>query len=99
MRSIPVQSFAGAVDVDKAIEKKTYAFVKRRFESENGGDLSLDVQKVSNDGVIDLEASESISSGERKGETEFRVTERLRLRETPAGQRLEVLNMRRLPND
>lgn len=91
--------FAGAVDLDKAITKKTYAFVRRRFDSENGGELTLDIQKVNNDGVVDLEAWETISGGERKGETEFHVSERLRLREMPTGLRLDLLNMRRLPKE
>jgi hypothetical protein len=91
--------FVGAVDLDKAIEKKTYAFVKKRFESENGGSLALGIRKVSNDGVIDLDASEECSSGDCKGDTIFAVREQLRLRDTPNGLRLDIVNMRRLPNE
>jgi hypothetical protein len=91
--------FVGAVDLDKTIEKKTYAFVKKPLESESGGSLALGIRKVSNDGVIDLEASEECSSGDCKGETIFSVREQLRLRETPNGLRLDVTNMRRLPNE
>ena len=91
--------FVGAVDLDKAIEKKTYAFVKKRFESENGGSLALGIKKVSNDGVIDLDASEECSSGDCKGDTIFAVREQLRLRDTPNGLRLDIVNMRRLPNE
>jgi len=90
----------GAVDLDKAIEKKTYAFVKKPFESESGGGtLALQIKKVSNDGVIDLEASEECSSGDCKGETIFSVREQLRLRDAPNGLRLDIANMRRLPNE
>jgi len=95
----PGSKFAGAVDLDKAIEKKTYAFVKKRFDEENGGSLSLQVNEVSNDGVIDLDASDYCSSGDCKGETIFAAGERLRLRETPSGLRVDILKMRRLPND
>ena len=97
----PGPKLAGAVDLDKAIGKKTYAFVKKRLDSENGGagELSLQINKVSNDGTIDLDASEEIPSGERKGETEFAVNERLRLSDGPKGPRLEILKMRRLPNE
>src|SRR6266700_1210058 len=84
----PGSKFAGAVDLDKAIEKKTYAFVKKRFDEENGGSLSLQVNEVSNDGVIDLDASDYCSSGDCKGETIFAAGERLRLRETPSGLRV-----------
>ncbi len=95
----PGPTFAGAVDVDKAIEKKTYAFVKERLDPEVGGSLSLHINKVGDDGTIDLDASEEIPSGERKGETEFAVNERLRLSDGPKGPRLEILKIRRLPNE
>jgi hypothetical protein len=97
----PDPKLAGAVDLDKAIGKKTYAFVKKRFDSENGGagELSLQINKVSNDGTIDLEASEQCRFGDCRGETIFKVNERLRLSDDSKGPRLEILNMRRLPND
>jgi hypothetical protein len=88
------------VDLDKAIGKKTYAFVKKRFDSENGGagELSLKINKVSNDGTIDLEASEQCRFRDCRGETIFKVNERLHLSDGPT-PRLEILKMRRLPND
>ncbi len=97
----PGPKLAGAVDLDKAIGKKTYAFVKKRFDSENGGagELSLQINKVSNDGTIDLEASEQCRFGDCRGETIFKVNERLRLSDGPKGPRLEILKMRRLPNE
>lgn len=96
----PEPKLAGAVDLDKAIGKKTYAFVKKRSDSENGtGELSLQISKVSNDGTIDVEASEQCRFGDCRGETIFKVNERLRLSDGPKGPRLEILKMRRLPND
>ena len=97
----PGPKLAGAVDLDKAIGKKTYAFVKKRSDSENGGagELSLQINKVSNDGTIDLEASEQCRFGDCRGETIFKVNERLRLSDGPKGPRLEILTMRRLPNE
>jgi len=96
----PGPTFAGAVDLNKAIEKKTYAFVKERFDPEVGGSLSLHINRVGDDGVIDLDASEINSGvGEHRGETVFAVNERLRLSDGPRGPRLEILKMRRLPND
>ena len=97
----PGPKLAGAVDLDKAVGKKTYAFVKKRSDSENGGagELSLQINKVSNDGTIDLEASEQCRFGDCRGETIFAVGERLRLRETTGGLRVDILNLRRLPNE
>ncbi len=97
----PGPKLAGAVDLDKAIGKKTYAFVKKRFDSENGGagELSLQIKKVSNDGTIDLEASEQCRFGDCRGETVFRVNERIQLSDGSKGPRLEILKMRRLPNE
>src|SRR5437899_2733022 len=51
----PGPKFTGAVDLNKAIEKKTYAFVKKRFDPELTGSLSLHINKVGDDGVIDLD--------------------------------------------
>jgi hypothetical protein len=93
----PGPKFAGAVDVDKAIERKTYAFVKKRIDPEERGSLSLHINKVGDDGAIDLDALKNISSGERKGDTDFAVNEHLRLSGSPKGPRLEILKMRRLP--
>jgi hypothetical protein len=96
----PGPKLAGAVDLDKAIAKKTYAFVKKRPDTENGaGELSLQINKVSNDGTIDLEASEQCRFGDCRGETIFKVNERLRLSDGPKGPRLEILKMRRLSKD
>ncbi len=96
----PGPKLAGAVDLDKGIGKKTYAFVKKRFDSENGaGELSLQINKVNNDGTIDLEASEQCRVGDCRGEAIFKVNESLRLSDDPKGPRLEILKMRRLPND
>ena len=97
----PGPKLAGAVDMDEAIGKKTYAFVKKRSDSENdgAGELSLQINRVSNDGTIDLEASEECRFGDCRGEIIFKVNERLRLNDGPMGPRLEILKMRRVPND
>lgn len=96
----PGPKFTGAVDLNKAIENKTYAFVKKHFDPELAGSLSLHINKVSDDGIIDLDASEINSGvGEHRGETIFAVNERLCLGDGSKGPRLEILKMRRLPND
>jgi hypothetical protein len=91
--------FAGAVNLLKALSPKIYAFVKKPFNREEGGALSFYNEKVTNDGAVDMEAAEYESSGDRKGDTNFRVNVRLRLRETPQGLSIEGANMRRLPNE
>jgi hypothetical protein len=97
----PGPKLAGALNLDEAIGKKTYAFVKKRSDSENdgAGELSLQINRVSNDGTIDLEASEECRFGDCRGEIIFKVNERLRLNDGPMGPRLEILKMRRVPND
>src|SRR6184192_4437390 len=81
--------------------KENLRLVKKRFDSENGGagELSLQINKVSNDGTIDLEASEQCRFGDCRGETIFKVNERLRLTDDPKGPRLEILKKHRLPNE
>jgi hypothetical protein len=61
--------------------------------------LSFYNERVTNTGAVEMEADEYISSGDRKGDTNFRVSVRLRLAETPKGLSIEAVNMRRLPNE
>src|SRR6266511_3724090 len=91
--------FVGTVNLLKTLTPKIYAFVKRRFDPEEGGALSFYNEKVTNDGAVEMKAEEYTSSGERKGETNFSVSVRLRLRETPKGLSIEGVNIRRLPNE
>ena len=93
----PRPKLGGVTDLLKVLDSKTYAFLKKRPDDTPG--LSIDVQRVGNDGRIELSVSASISSGERKGETLFSLAESVQLRKTAAGLRAEVLNIRRLPNE
>jgi hypothetical protein len=90
--------FVGGVNLMKALTPKIYAFVKKHFDSD-GYALSFSNEKVSNDGAVEIKAYKYISGGERKGDTEFGVGVRLRLRESPKGLAIEGVNMRRLPNE
>jgi len=91
--------FVGAVNLLKTLTPKVYAFVKRRFDTQEGGVLSFYNEKVTNDGAVEMKAYEYTSSGEHKGETNFAVSVRLQLRETPKGLSIEAVNMRRLPKE
>jgi len=91
--------FVGAVKLLKALSPKIYAFVKKRFDPEEGGALSFYNAKLTNDGAVEMKAYQYISGGDRKGDTDFAVDVRLHLRETPKGLSVEGVNMRRLPNE
>ena len=91
--------FVGAVNLLKPLSPKIYAFIKKPFDREEGGALSFYNEKVTNDGAADMEAAEYESSGDRKGDTNFRVNVRFRVRQTPQGLSIEGVNMRRLPNE
>ena len=91
----PGPKLGGVIDLLKVLDAKTYAFLKKRADDEAG--LSIDIQRVGNDGRIELSVSSSISSGERKGEMVFSLAEKVQLRKVAAGLRAEVLNIRRLP--
>jgi hypothetical protein len=93
----PGPKLGGVTDLLKVLDSKTYAFLKKRADDMPG--LSINVQRVGNDGRIELSVSASISSGERKGEMLFSLAESVQLRKTAAGLRAEVLNIRRLPNE
>jgi hypothetical protein len=91
----PGAKLGGVLDLLKVLDAKTYAFLKKRAADMAG--LSINVERVGNDGRIELNASESISSGDRKGETLFSLAESVQLRKTATGLRAEMLNIRRLP--
>jgi hypothetical protein len=87
----------GVTDLLKVLEAKTYAFLKKRADDMPG--LSINVERVGNDGRIELKVYGNISSGERKGDVLFSLGESVQLRRTAKGLRAEVLNIRRLPNE
>jgi type II secretory pathway pseudopilin PulG len=91
--------FVGAVNLLKPLSPKIYAFVKKRFDREEGGSLSFSTEKVANGGTVEMKAYQYIASGDRKGDADFGVSVRLGLRETPKGLSIEGANMRRLPNE
>jgi hypothetical protein len=93
----PGPKLGGVIDLLKVLDAKTYAFLKKRADDEAG--LSIDIQRVGNDGRVELSASASISSGERKGETLFSLVESVRLRRIATGLRAEVISIRRSPNE
>jgi hypothetical protein len=89
--------FIGVVDLGKEIEKKTFALLKKRPDS---AALWWDIDQVSNDGVVQMRVDCVGARGQqREGETLSSLSERLRLRETPRALRVEMVNVRRLPNE
>lgn len=88
----------GSVNLMKTLTPKVYGFLKRHVDPE-GYPLSFYNVQLSKDGAVEMKAAEYVSSGERKGDTEFVVGVRLRLYETPKGLGVEGLNMRRLANE
>jgi hypothetical protein len=91
----PGPKLAGVTDLLRVLDAKTYAFLKKRADDSPG--LSISVERVGNDGRIELSVSSSISSGDRKGEMLFSLAETVKLRKTATGLRAEVPNIRRLP--
>ena len=59
----------------------------------------IDIDQVSNDGGILIKVEGVSRADERKDETLFSLSERLRLRETPAGLRLETVSVRNAPKE
>jgi hypothetical protein len=93
----PGPKMAGVVDLGKEVDKRSFAFLKKRRDPDSGEELSMSIDQVSNDGVIQISVSHEASSGERKGETLFALSERMRLRVSPAGLRAEILSIQRMP--
>ncbi len=84
----------GVVDLEKGIDKKTLAFVK-----DHPAGLWMDVEQVNNDGTILIKIEVVDRSADHDFETLFSLRERLRVRETPSGLRIENVDTRRLPKE
>ena len=93
----PGPKLGGVTDLLKVLEPKTYSFLKKRADTMPG--LSISVEQVGNDGRIELKVYGNISSGERKGDVLFSLSESVQLRKTAGGLRAEVLNIRRIPDE
>lgn len=87
----------GTVDLGKYAEKVADGFRISHKLGKERGSVALSITDVTNDGTIDLEVTGQESSGERKGDVNFNVAEKIRLRETPAGLRLETVNVHNEP--
>ena len=84
----------GVVDLEKAIDKKTLAFVKN-----HPAGVWMDVEQVNNDGTIVVKVEVVDRSADHDFEVLFSLSERLRLRKTPRGVSVELLSTRKLPKD
>jgi hypothetical protein len=93
----PGAKLSGVVDLGKETDKHAFAFLRKRRDS--GEELAMNIDQLSNDGVIQIGVWKEVSSGERKGTTDFALSERMRLRATPAGLRAELLAIRKMPNE
>jgi len=87
------------VDLGKYAEKVADSFRKSHKLGKRRGSIAIDVTDVTNDGTISLEVVGQESSGERKGDVDFSVDEKVRLRGTPGGLGLETVNVRNAPQE
>jgi hypothetical protein len=82
------EELVGTVDLGKYAEKAARGFLARHKGGKFTGSIAISASDVSNDPVIALEVVGS------KRDINFSVAESIRLRETPAGLRLETINVR-----
>ena len=89
---------AGVVDVGAVATKEAERLLKTRRRKLHGS-TALDINDVKPDGTIAVELVDQERSAPRKGEVYARVLQTLRLRETPQGLGLTIINSRLGPND
>ena len=89
---------AGVADVGACATREAERLLKTR-RRKLGDWTALDINDVKADGTIALELADQERSGPRKGEVYATVLETLKLRETPQGLRLTVINSRLGSND
>ena len=86
----------GVVNLGKQIDKATSDLVKK---SEPAG-VWVEIDQVNNDGGIVIKPEVvSWPAEDHEWETLFTLSEKLRLRKTPSGLRVETVSIRKLPND
>jgi hypothetical protein len=91
----PGPKLVGVVDLEKQIDKATSALVKK---SEPAG-VWVTVDQVNNDGTIVIKPVVVSRAEDHKWEPLFTLSEKLRLRQTSHGLRVETVNIKRLPNE
>ncbi len=91
----PGPKLIGVVDLKKEIDKATSALVKK---SEPAG-VWVTVDQVNNDGSIVIKPVVVSRAEDHEWEPLFSLSEKLRLRRTPGGLRVETVDIKRLPNE
>ncbi|HMJ06440.1 MAG TPA: hypothetical protein VK474_09325 [Chthoniobacterales bacterium] len=96
-------TLAGIVNVGEFAEQSAFAFLRARKDRayrKHGKELeiALDLGKVTDEGVINLSVGGHIRKSDEPDDY-FDVTERLRLRSTPAGAQLEMVDVRYTPKE
>ena len=87
----------GTVDLGKYAEKVADSFrIGHKLRKERGS-IAIGIIEVTNDGIIDLEVTGQVSGGERKGDVNFNVAEKIRLRDTAGRLTLETVNVHNAP--
>jgi hypothetical protein len=89
----------GTVDLGKYAEKSASSYLKTHKHGKYEGSIDIGIDNVTDDGIISLTIYGQEASGDRKGELDFSVAEKLRLREAPSGLRLETVSVRNAPHD
>ena len=92
---VPGPKLIGVVDLEKQIDKATSALVKK---SQPAG-VWVTVDQVNNDGTIVIKPVVVSRAEDHNWEPLFTLSEKLRLRRTPGGLRVETVNIKRLPNE
>lgn len=90
----PGPKLVGVVDLRKVIDKSTAAHIKKSRDSVG---IWIDVDQVNNDGSIVMRVTGVSRGEEHPWEPVFSLSEKLRVRPTSGGLRVEMLNVRRLP--
>jgi hypothetical protein len=92
----PGPKLVGVVDLRKVIDKSTAAHIKKSRDSIG---IWIDVDQVNNDGSIVMKVTGVSRGEEHLWEPVFSLSEKLRVRQISGGLRVEMLNVRRLPNE
>ena len=89
----------GTVDVGKYAKKNALSYLKTHKNGKYEGSIDIGIDQVDDHGLISLTILGQNASGPDKGGINFSVGERIRMRESPNGLRLETVSVRNAPQE
>jgi hypothetical protein len=98
-RITPGSKSLATVELGKYAEKVASSYLKTHKHGKYEGSIDIGIDDVTDEAIIALRIYGQEASGDRKGDIDFSLAEKLRLREASSGLRLETVSVRNAPQE